>query len=78
MEISRKKKVKLKTQVWAKTNGICAKCGRAVPLDKLTIDHFMPKYHGGTDEFDNLIPLCNRCNKAKGSRIMKREAFKYL
>ena len=38
----------------------------------------IPKYHGGIDAFDNLIPLCKMCNKAKGSRIMKREDFKYF
>lgn len=66
----RKHKEYLKKQIWTKTAGVCAKCGREVDSDKRTIDHFIPKYHGGTDDIRNLIPLCKACNKAKGSRIM--------
>ena len=48
-------------------------------IDKWTIDHFIPKYHGGTDDFRNLIPLCKACNRAKGSRLMAiEECCKYL
>jgi hypothetical protein len=66
----RKKKKNLKSEVWSKSNGLCAKCGKAIQDDKQTIDHFIPKYHGGTDDFRNLIPLCKACNRAKGSRLI--------
>lgn len=66
----RKRKDKLKNQVWTKSNGLCGKCGRSVELDKRTIDQFIPKYRGGNDDYRNLIPLCKACNKAKASRIM--------
>ena len=56
-----------------KTGGVCAKCGKAVEPDKRTIDHFIPKYHGGTDDERNLLPLCKNCNKSKGSRIVRAE-----
>ena len=47
--------------------------------DKQTIDHFIPKYYGGTDDFRNLIPLCKACNRAKGSRLMTvEECCRYL
>ena len=59
-----------KSEVWSKSNGLCAKCGKAIQDDKQTIDHFIPKYHGGTDDFRNLIPLCKACNRAKGSRLI--------
>jgi GGDEF domain-containing protein len=72
-------KKNLKSEVWRKSNGLCAKCGKAVSTDKQTIDHFIPKYHGGTDDFRNLIPLCKACNRAKGSRLMTvEECCKYL
>ena len=75
----RKKKKNLKSEVWSKSNGLCAKCGKAIQDDKQTIDHFIPKYHGGTDDFRNLIPLCKACNRAKGSRLMSvEECCKYL
>ena len=69
----RKRKENLKNLTWAKANGICAKCGRAVETDKRTIDHFIPKYHGGIDDIRNLIPLCKACNRAKSSRLMSIE-----
>ena len=75
----RKKKKNLKSEVWSKSNGLCAKCGKAIQEGKQTIDHFIPKYHGGTDDFRNLIPLCKACNRAKGSRLMSvEECCKYL
>lgn len=32
---------------------------------ELTIDHFHPRAHGGSDELDNLLYCCNRCNQYK-------------
>lgn len=32
---------------------------------ELTIDHFRPQTRGGTDEFDNLLYSCARCNQYK-------------
>lgn len=41
-----------------KTGGKCAVCG-----DKFdVVHHIVPRHEGGTDELDNLIPLCNRCH----------------
>jgi 5-methylcytosine-specific restriction endonuclease McrA len=31
-----------------------------------TIDHYIPKAEGGTDEYNNLVPCCDRCNNLKG------------
>lgn len=35
----------------------------------MTVDHILPKYHGGTDDLDNLQPMCGPCNFEKGSQI---------
>ncbi len=32
---------------------------------QLTIDHFQPRTQGGSDDFDNLIYCCHRCNEYK-------------
>ncbi|HCO02047.1 MAG TPA: HNH endonuclease [Actinobacteria bacterium] len=45
----------------------CAMCGRT-PLEdqvKLVIDHKIPLDWGGTNELDNLQPLCEDCNAGK-------------
>jgi HNH endonuclease len=33
----------------------------------LTIDHHRPRSHGGTDESENLVYACPRCNEHKGA-----------
>jgi hypothetical protein len=33
---------------------------------ELTIDHFQPRSHSGTDELDNLVYCCHACNTFKG------------
>ena len=45
-------------------NKPCVRCGK--PAD--TIDHIIPLSKGGTNDIDNLQPMCWKCNKAKGSK----------
>ena len=41
----------------------CFYCG--VKSTKITIDHVIPKSKGGTDDPDNLVCACERCNQLK-------------
>lgn len=46
----------------------CLACGR---MDvKLTKDHVIPVTQGGTDNVENLQPLCLPCNASKGDRTI--------
>ncbi len=38
------------------------------PLGPVTIEHILPRAHGGTDEPENLALACARCNFQKGFR----------
>lgn len=78
MRGQKQRKFATKQIILDKTGGVCAKCGRPLPIEKTTIDHLIPKYRGGTDEISNLIPMCKRCNKQKGSRIVEMEELTYL
>lgn len=58
---------------WRKQRGVvfrtygdaCLKCG-----DKATeVDHIIELAQGGTDEIENLQPLCTACHKAKTARF---------
>jgi len=40
-----------------------------VPLVLYTVDHVLPKQHGGTDEEANLAFACYRCNLHKGPNL---------
>ncbi|MBE5841890.1 MAG: HNH endonuclease [Butyrivibrio sp.] len=69
------RKAEIKRLVLAKTDGVCARCGRVISFEKATIEHFIPKYRGGSDDERNLLPLCKNCNKQKGSRIVTVEDY---
>ena len=43
----------------------CVYCGSR---QSLTIDHLVPRIRGGSDEADNLVYACRRCNSSKGGR----------
>lgn len=55
----------------------CAMCGRT-PLDdgvKLVVDHKLPRDWGGTNEPENLQPLCEDCNAGKKDHFRSYEPF---
>ncbi|HTU60075.1 MAG TPA: HNH endonuclease [Polyangiales bacterium] len=59
--------------------GRCIHCQSkvTVPLDQDepaqgTLEHIVPKHHGGSDALDNLSVACARCNQGKGKRLDKR------
>ncbi len=43
----------------------CALCGKRIPKDKRSFDHFLPKTLGGKTEFKNGIVTCQDCNWLK-------------
>jgi hypothetical protein len=56
--------------------GKCIHCGRALVVDLqargrggATVEHIVPKTHGGTDALENLAVACARCNQGKGKRL---------
>jgi 5-methylcytosine-specific restriction endonuclease McrA len=61
--------------------GRCIHCRSAIaiaedgePLGSATIEHIMPRTHGGTDDPKNLALACARCNSLKGVRSDTRRA----
>ncbi len=57
----------IRDQVRQRASFACEFCGVAEvdAGDQLTIDHFQPKTKGGSDDLDNLIYSCPRCNQYK-------------
>jgi len=48
---------------------LCRNCGgRGRVVAATDIDHIIPKSQGGTDDVDNLQPLCHACHTAKTNR----------
>jgi hypothetical protein len=56
-------------QVRARANRVCEYCGVSEEDTggMLTVDHHQPQSKEGTDEFENLVYCCFRCNTYKGN-----------
>lgn len=68
-----------KKQVWMKSNGICAHCGKTVSGELKTIDHVIPQIYDGGDDIRNLMPLCYKCNQDRASgSIVPQTYYKYV
>ncbi len=60
--------------VFARDNYTCQYCG--VQSRDLTIDHIVPKRHGGGMQWDNLVACCRRCNTRKGDKMLQNTGMK--
>ncbi len=50
----------VRKQVWARDGKACRKCGKS---EKLELHHIIPVAENGSDEAENLVPLCTACHR---------------
>ncbi len=60
--------------VFARDNYTCQYCG--LQTRDLTIDHILPKRHGGGMKWENLVACCRRCNTRKGDKLLQHSGMK--
>jgi hypothetical protein len=65
--------------LFARDRHVCAYCGghfnNAALLSR---DHILPKYHGGIDEWMNVVTACKPCNQKKGCKTLKEARMELI
>lgn len=56
----------------------CQYCGIHYKRDKLTLDHVVPKSHGGNNSWSNVVCSCQECNFRKANRTPKQAGMNLL
>lgn len=49
----------------------CAYCGITAMAELLQVDHVIPQSKGGTDDIENLVTACARCNVGKSDVLLE-------
>jgi 5-methylcytosine-specific restriction endonuclease McrA len=71
------KKIELSRKNILRRDGFkCMYCGDHKP--PLTVDHIIPRSRGGTDQWENLVCACIKCNNRKGNRTPEEAHMKLL
>ena len=64
--------------LFARDDHQCQYCGKVEPTHKLSLDHVVPRSHGGPTTWENIVCCCLRCNSRKGGRTPKQARMKLL
>lgn len=70
----------LRAELWSDQSGLCFYCRKPmrlvppsspdrIPPDAATIDHVVPRSHGGSNNRENLVMACHACNQEKADRL---------
>ncbi len=64
--------------LFARDDYRCQYCGKVEPMAKLSLDHVVPRSHGGATTWENIVCSCLRCNSRKGGRTPQQARMKLL
>ena len=70
------RKARIRDRIWKENNNICAHCGHKIYSSyNKTLDHFIPKSCFGSLDQRNMFPLCRKCNKEKGNKLLSLDYY---
>jgi len=64
--------------LFARDSYQCQYCGQTQPTNKLSLDHVVPRSHGGQTTWENIVCCCLKCNGRKGGRTPTQARMKLL
>ena len=64
--------------LFARDRNVCGYCGVHFGHSKLSRDHIVPKFHGGLDEWTNVVTACIECNQKKGCKSLRQASMELL
>lgn len=64
--------------VFARDSHTCQYCGENKPTHQLSLDHVVPRSHGGQTTWENIVCCCIRCNSRKGGRTPQQARMQLL
>ena len=65
-----------KKEVFLRDRFTCQYCGKKA--QDLTLDHVLPKSHGGARCWKNIVTACKRCNAIKDDRTPEQAGMKLV
>lgn len=70
-------RVKLtKREVFRRDKHTCQYCGQSA--HQLTIDHVVPRRHGGDYTWSNVVAACAPCNRRKGGQVPSKARMRLI
>ncbi|MCB0328964.1 MAG: HNH endonuclease [Bdellovibrionales bacterium] len=64
--------------IFARDGFQCQYCRKMLTSKEATLDHVLPRSHGGKTSWDNVVCCCRACNIKKGSRTPEQAKMKLL
>ncbi len=76
VKLGRRKPPLSKANLLARDESSCQYCGDYLTRGESTIDHVIPRSHGGLTKWDNVVIACADCNRKKGGRNPQQARMK--
>lgn len=55
----------IRQRIWERDGGVCDVCGDTIPIEHYDCGHIVDRVCDGTDLDDNLVVMCNVCNRLR-------------